>query len=67
MNLSYIDRMESEKNELMIKRSKLEVALVNLKDKLSDKELRLIKWQSKIMKEYIWVLEERIKLALSSE
>lgn len=67
MNLSYIDRMESEKNELMIKRSKLEVALVNLKDKLSDKELRLIKWQSKIMKEYIWVLEERIKFALSSE
>lgn len=67
MNLSYIDRMESEKNELMIKRSKLEVALVNLKDKLSDKELRLIKWQSKIMKEYIWVLEERIKFALSKE
>lgn len=67
MNLSYIDRMESEKNELMIKRAKLEVALVNPKDKLSDKELRLMKWQSKIMKEYIWVLEERIKFALSNE
>lgn len=67
MNLNYIYRMVSEKNELMIKRSKLEVALVNLKDKLSDKELRLIKWQSKIMKEYIWVLEERIKFALSKE
>lgn len=59
-DLSYIDRMKEEKEELEIKFGKLDIFITNNKDDLSKEELMLMYHQKQVMNEYVKVLEDRI-------
>lgn len=59
-DLSYIDRMKEEKEELEIKFGKLDIFITNNKDDLSKEELMLMYHQKQVINEYVKVLEDRI-------
>lgn len=66
-DVSYIDRMEEEKEELEVKMAKMDRFMRGNANKLMVEERILMYHQRQVMKEYIRVLEDRIKFALTKE
>lgn len=65
--ISYIDRLEQEKNDIEVKATKLDMFMSRRRDMLSDWEKILMYHQKKVMDEYVSVLRERIELAKIKE
>lgn len=66
-DVSYIDRMENEKEELEIKLAKMDNFMRGNANKLMVEERILMYHQRQVMKEYIRALEDRIGFALTKE
>lgn len=66
-DVSYIDRMENEKEELEIKLAKMDDFMRGNANKLMVEERILMYHQRQVMKEYIRTLEDRIGFALTKE
>lgn len=66
-DLSYIDRMEEEKNELEVKIAKMDVFMSQNANNLAVEERILMYHQRQTMQEYIRTLNDRIGYALTKE
>lgn len=66
-DVSYIDRMENEKEELEIKLAKMDDFMRGNANNLAVEERILMYHQRQVMKEYIRTLEDRIGFALTKE
>lgn len=63
--MNYIERMKEGKEELEVKLAKMDVFMSKYASTLTVEERILMYHQRQVMKEYIRVLEDRIKFAES--